>query len=151
MYRLNQRPKKAHEGAEKWKTYFMALNPLGEIRMLSVHPARGVKMIGRYSDEAFNIFEDDGEAIFYLQPDNIFLSCCSDDLMRVGKRVYLMGDAVAYKLNREDDYADMSSDEMAETCLELFERMHRVRMGQFCFPVIDLTDEIKEDRFDEEA
>ena len=64
--------------------------------------------------------------------------------------MYLMGDAVAYKLNPEDDYADMSSDEMAETCLELMERMQRVRIGQFCFSVIDLTDEIKEDRFDEE-
>lgn len=44
----------------------------------------------------------------------------------------------------------MSSDDMAKTCLELLERMQRVRMGQFCFSVIDLTDEIKEDRFDEE-
>lgn len=118
--------------------------------MLSVDPQCGIKMVGRYSDEAFDIFSDDDEAIFYLQPDNIFLSCLTSDLIRVGKRVYLMGDAVAYKLNREDDYADMSSDEMAETCLELMERMQRVRIGQFCFSVIDLTDEIKEDRFDEE-
>ncbi|WP_276981180.1 hypothetical protein [Johnsonella ignava] len=151
MYRLNQKPRKEHEGAEKWKAYFTKLNPLGEIRMLSVHPQRGIRMIGRYSEEAFDIFADDEEAIFYLQPDNIFLSCRTSDLIRIGKRVYLMGDAVAYKLNREDDYADMSSDDMAETCLELFERMQRVRMGQFCFSVIDLTDEIKEDELDEEA
>ncbi|MBR0392799.1 MAG: hypothetical protein IJK38_10810 [Oscillospiraceae bacterium] len=150
MYRLDQKPKKKHDGAEKWRAYFTKLNPLGEIRMLSVHPQCGIRMIGRYSDEAFDIFSDDEEAIFYLQPDNIFLSCLTSDLIRIGKRVYLMGDAVAYKLNREDDYADMSSDEMAETCLELMERMQRVRMGQFCFSVIDLTDEIKEDRFDEE-
>ena len=43
-----------------------------------------------------------------------------------------------------------SQSQMAETCLELMERMQRVRIGQFCFSVIDLTDEIKEDRFDEE-
>ena len=61
-----------------------------------------------------------------------------------------MGSGVAYKLDRDDDYKDMSSDDMAKTCLELLERMQRVRMGQFCFSVIDLTDEIKEDRFDEE-
>ena len=150
MYRLNEKPQKKHEGAEKWKTHFTKPNPMGEVRMLSVDPQCGIKMVGRYSDEAFDIFSDDDEAIFYLQPDNIFLSCLTSDLIRVGKRVYLMGDAVAYKLNPEDDYADMSSDEMAETCLEMLERMQRVRMGQFCFSVIDLTDEIKEDRFDEE-
>ena len=67
--------------------------------------------------------------------------------------------AVSYRVRRKgmpqivkpyDDYKDMSSDDMAKTCLELLERMQRVRMGQFCFSVIDLTDEIKEDRFDEE-
>ena len=150
MYRLNQRKKKPHDGLEKWKAYFTELNPLGEVRMLSVHPQHGVRMVGRYSEETFDIFTDDKEAIFYLQPDNIFLSCLTSDLIHIGKRVYLTGDAIAYKLNREDDYADMSSEEMAETCLELMERMQRVRMGQFCFPVIDLTAE-EEDELDEEA
>ena len=150
MYRLNQKKKKPHDGIEKWKAYFTELNPLGEIRMLSVHPQRGVKMVCRYDDEALDIFEDDTEAIFYLQPDNIFLSCSASDLIRIGKCVYLMGDAIAYRLNREDDYADMSAEDMAETCLELFERMQRVKMGAFCFPVIDLTDKTKEDEDDEE-
>ena len=67
MYRLNEKPKKKHEGAEKWKACFTKLNPMGEIRMLSVHPQCGIKMIGRGSEEAFDIFSDDDEAIFYLQ------------------------------------------------------------------------------------
>ena len=150
MHRLNQSRMKSREIADRYKEWLARVNPPGEIRMLFLNPLRGIKMIN-CDDEALNIFEDDDEAIFYLRPDNIFLSCLSSDLIRVGKRVYLVGDAVAYKLNREDDYADMSTDEIAETCLELFERMQRVKMGQFCFPVIDLTAEIKEDRFDEEA
>ena len=109
-----------------------------------------MKVVYGFEPEAVEIFEDDAEAIFCLHPDNIFFSCLSTDLLRIGKRVYLMGSGVAYKLDRDDDYKDMSSDDMAKTCLEMLERMQRVRMGQFCFSVIDLTDEIKEDRFDEE-
>ena len=60
--------------------------------------------------------------------------------------MYLMGSGVAYKLDPDDDYADMSSDEMAEVCLELFDRIQRVRISEFCFPVLDLT----EDADDEE-
>lgn len=150
MYRLIQRKKKSRNGLEPWKEYFTRLNPFGEIRMLAVNSQIGIKMIYSDDDEALNIFEDDTEAIFYLQPDNIFLSCSTEDLIRVDGHVYLMGNAVAYKLNREDDYADMNPEEMAETSMELMEHRTRARLGGFCSSVIDLTDEIKEDRFDGE-
>ena len=148
---MNKKISKAGKATmEELKEIFSVPNPLGEIRMLSVHPQHGVKVVYGFEPEAVEIFEDDAEAIFCLHPDNIFFSCLSTDLLRIGKRVYLMGSGVAYRLDRDDDYKDMSSDDMAKTCLELLERMQRVRMGQFCFSVIDLTDEIKEDRFDEE-
>lgn len=151
MYRLNQSRMKSREIADRYKEWMGRATPSGEIRMLFLNPQSGIKMICCDDNEALDIFGDDTEAIFCLKPDNIFLSCSAEDLMRVDEQVYLMGDAVAYKLNREDDYADMSSGEMAETCLELIGRMQHVRMGQFCFPVIDLTDETKEDESDEEA
>ena len=148
---MNRKISKAGKATmEELKEIFSVPNPLGEIRMLSVHPQHGVKVVYGFEPEAVEIFEDDAEAIFYLHPDNIFFSCLSTELLRIGKRVYLMGSGIAYKLDRDDDYKDMSSDDMAKTCLELLERMQRVRMGQFCFSVIYLTDEIKEDRFDEE-
>ena len=91
-------------------------------------------------DQNEEIFCDDSEIIFSLDTKNIYLSCPASELLHIGKRVYLMGTGVAYRLNRDDEYADMSSDEMAETCLELFGRMQRVWMAGFGFPVLDLTD-----------
>ena len=98
---------------------FSEPNDTGSIRMLSIH---------------------DSEIIFSLDTKNIYLSCPASELLHIGKRVYLMGNGVAYRLNRDDEYADMSSEEMAETCLELFGRMQRVWMDGFGFPVLDLTD-----------
>lgn len=110
------------------------------VRMLSIHPQTGMRMIYDTDPELEDIFEDDTETIFSLETKNIYLSCAKSDLIHIGKRVYLMGTGIAYKLNGEDDYTDMSSDEMAETCLELFGRMQRVWMAGFGFPVLDLTE-----------
>jgi hypothetical protein len=119
---------------------FSEPNDTGSIRMLSIHPQMGIKMILECDSELEEIFCDDSEIIFSLDTKNIYLSCPASELLHIGKRVYLMGTGVAYRLNRDDEYADMSSEEMAETCLELFGRMQRVWMDGFGFPVLDLTD-----------
>ena len=110
------------------------------VRMLSINPQTGMKMIHESDPELQEIFEDDEEIIFSLRIRNIYLSCAKSDLVYVGKRIYLMGTGVAYKLNPDDDYADMGSDEMAQVCLDLFGRMQRVWMTGFGFPVLDLSD-----------
>ena len=117
-----------------------------EVRMLLISPSNGVRMVCECDPELKEIFEDDSETIFSLKVPNIYFSCATSDLVYVGKNMYLMGSGVAYKLDPDDDYADMSSDEMAEVCLELFDRIQRVRISEFCFPVLDLT----EDADDEE-
>ena len=119
---------------------FSEPNDTGSIRMLSIHPQMGIKMILECDSELEEIFCDDSEIIFSLDTKNIYLSCPASELLHIGKRVYLMGTGVAYRLNRDDEYADMSSEEMAETCLELFGRMQRVWMAGFGFPVLDLTE-----------
>ena len=86
------------------------------------------------------IFCDDSEYIFSLDTKDIYLSCPGSELLHIGKRVYLMGTGVAYRLNRDDEYADMSSEDMAETCLELFGRLQRVWISGLGFPVLDLND-----------
>ena len=116
-------------------------NDLGVVRMLSISPQTGVKMIYEYDPELEEIFGDDTETIFSLRAQKLYLRGPASDLIHVGKRVYLMGTGVAYKLNSEDDYEDMNSDEMADACLELFGRMQRVFVSGFCFPVIDLTED----------
>ena len=117
-----------------------------EVRMLLISPSNGVRMVCEYDPELKEIFEDDSETIFSLKTPNIYFSCATSDLVYVSRNMYLMGSGVAYKLAPDNDYADMSSDEMAEVCLELFDRIQRVRISEFCFPVLDLT----EDEVDEE-
>lgn len=150
MNRKHSRKGRTGVTVEELREIFGEPNTLGEVRMLSIHPQHGVKMVYGFELEACEIFEDDTEAMFYLHPENIFLSCSASDLIHIGKHVYLMGSGIAYKLGRDDDYRDMSTDDMAEACLDLFERMQRVKMGAFCFPVIDLTDKTKEDEDNEE-
>ena len=133
---------------EELREMFAAAEPMSEVRMLSIHPQTGIRMICGSDPEAGAIIGDDDEIIFELDSRDVFLSCKASDLIRIARRKYLMGSGIVYKLDRDDDYADMSTDEMAEACLELFGRMQHVRLGQFCFPVIDLNDE--EDEDDEE-
>lgn len=145
--------RKHDEDENVWKELmdmFSQPNCIGEVRMLAVNPRTGVKLVYAFEPEATEIIDDDvEETIFELGPKNLYLSCRYSDLLRIGKRRYLMGDAVIYRLNREDDYTDMSSEEMAQACKELFGRMQSVRTGGFCFPVIDLNDDNKEDADDE--
>ena len=115
------------------------------VRMLLISPSNGVRMVCEYDPELKDIFEDDSETIFSLKVPNIYFSCATSDLVYVGKNMYLMGSGVAYKLDPDDDYADMSSDEMAEVCLELFDRIQRVRISEFCFPVLDLTEDTEDE------
>lgn len=119
---------------------FSEPNDSGSVRMLSFHPQMGIKMIRECDSELEEIFCDDSEIIFSLDTKNIYLSCPASELLHIGKRVYLMGTGIAYRLNRDDEYVDMSSEDMAETCLELFGRMQRVWMAGFGFPVLDLND-----------
>ena len=98
MYRLEQSRMKSREKADRYRECVAMTDPPEETRMLSVNPQHGIRMICCNDDEALNIFGDDAETIFCFQSDNIFLSCLSFDLIHIGKRVYLMGDAVAYKL-----------------------------------------------------
>ena len=131
---------------EELMEMFKQPNYIGAVRMLSVSPRTGIKMVYEFESDATEIFEDDiEEIVFELNVENIYLSCRYPDLIHIGKRRYLMGDAVVYRLNRDDDYADMSPEEMMLATKELFGRMQRVRTGCFCFPVIDLTDDTKED------
>ena len=100
--------------------------------MLLISPSNCVRVVYEYDPELKDIFEDDSETIFSLKVPNIYFSCATSDLVYVGKNMYLMGGGVAYKLDPDDDYADMSSDEMAEVCLELFDRIQRVRISAVC-------------------
>ena len=89
---------------------FSEPNDTGSIRMLSIHPQMGIKMILECDSELEEIFCDDSEIIFSLDTKNIYLSCPASELLHIGKRVYLMG------------------------------RMQRVWMAGFGFPVLDLTE-----------
>lgn len=119
---------------------FSEPNDSGSVRMLSFHPQMGIKMIRDCDSELEEIFCDDSEYIFSLDTKDIYLSCSGSELLHIGKRVYLMGTGIAYRLNRDDEYVDMSSEDMAETCLELFSRLQRIWMSGFGFPVLDLND-----------
>ena len=115
-------------------------NPCGSVRMLSMNPQTGVRMIYSSDPELEELFGDDTEIIFSLETKNIYLSCVDSELIHVGKRVYLVGTGIIYKLNQDDDYEDMSADDMADSCLEVFSRLQRIRMSDFGCIVIDLTD-----------
>ncbi len=148
---MNRKIEEAEVAWEDLMEMFNQPNYIGEVRMLSVNPRSGIKMVYEFEEEAVDILEDDvEEIIFEMNVKNLYLSCRYSDLIRIGKRRYLMGDAVVYRLNSEDDYADMRPDEMMLATKELIRRMQRVRTGGFCFPVIDLNNDAMEGNGNEE-